>query len=802
MTGKKINIIKDSINVNLYIKGNIIFSELYMNLRTLIKIFYFNEEFKKISSLKQIQHTTYYLIDRESIKKYKEDFKYNILYNHIIDLNKQLENLSFVHFNDKICEIINRLPEDYINQLNNKSDINELKLDWVGNLEPKEIMTDSKININKGMKYIIDFEIIDASIMQDLSFSNKKMANKVIVSRFYHLNDKILIIFKDKNSFHCQLGYFKDDQFIVEYLIDIQMKLDIQKGFLNFDNLFEKLYADVLLNNIYNNNEVRNYKINDTILYFYKMPNVNNNINAQNLNNTTNIIINNSIQKQKEDKNKIEKSKKYIQILIEYYKSQKEIINNYSNGEKVFYLISDRWINEFKSIFYYDKFLTDQVKDLIVKNECNLKNKIYDQLDDNTKNYLNNLEISEISNSILNRDLYNLDLGHYDEQYKIPYFYKCGLIDKDMFACLEKINIKIIQNFKLAYNCFFVNGKIFINFGIQQIIIGHNENDLFVAETIFYSNPDNINIIKDLFKIKGYNFIKYFIFESEEIEIGNYIKILKISKKIEEDFYTKSLVNPKLTSFLLLYIYQQKIKKKTQTIIGSQDRLESEDNIYLVNPLWLYQYDYDNTINKINEINNMEIVAIEKSLNEVEILNNIVLNSNKKVIKELEQLSDQMQYQNDNFFVLPQNLQLIKNKNIKIYTDFIFINEEITKLFCNNFHIKNICSSVKLKSGNNKNMVIINNAEQRTILYGSILNEEKFFKLEYIFEFNNKNELTNQINNIFMDCNKYIDDNLAFNKSDENDIISPIFNSFNSIIGYGYKYSNNILNYNLLDYYI
>jgi hypothetical protein len=53
--GKQINIIKDSININLYIKGNIIFSELYMNLQTLIKIFYFSEEFKRLYSLKQIQ---------------------------------------------------------------------------------------------------------------------------------------------------------------------------------------------------------------------------------------------------------------------------------------------------------------------------------------------------------------------------------------------------------------------------------------------------------------------------------------------------------------------------------------------------------------------------------------------------------------------------------------------------------------------------------------------------------------------------------------------------------------------------
>ena len=92
-------------------------------------------------------------------------------------------------------------------------------------------------------------------------------------------------------------------------------------------------------------------------------------------------------------------------------------------------------------------------------------------------------------------------------------------------------------------------------------------------------------------------------------------------------------------------------------------------------------------------------------------------------------------------------------------------------------------------------MIIINNAEQNTILYGSILNEEKIFKLEFIFDYINKNEMDAQMNDIFMDFNKYMDDNLIFNIKDENDIISPIFNSNDSIIGYGLKYTNNILIY-------
>ena len=802
MKGKQINIIKDSININLYIKGNIIFSELYMNLQILIKIFYFNEEFKRICSLKQSNN--FFLIDKESIKKYKEYFEYHILYNHIINQNKQLENSTYANVNDKICEIINKLPEDYINKLNNKLETNKLNNDWVKILEAKEIMTDSKINNNKKMKYIKDFVIIDTKILLDLAFSNNNMNNKVIHSRFFPFNDKILIVFKDNNLFNYQLGYFKNDEFIVEYLIDLQIKFDPNKGFSFLDGLFKKVNIDNLLNYIYHNNEVSNFKIDDAILFFYKMPNINNNNDISYLNITTNIIINNSIQKKKEDKIKIDKAKNYIQILIEFCKSQNEIINNCSNNEKGFYLVSDRWINEFKSIFYYDKIVTKQIKDLIIKNESNLKNNIYDQLDDNIKNYFINLEISEISNRIINKDLCKLDLGNYDEQLKISYFYKCCLINKDTFDCFEKINIKIFLALKLAhFNCHFINGKIFINFDLQQIIIGHYENDLFITETIIYSNPDNIKIIKDLFKTNGYNFIKYFKFEGEEIEIENSnMTILKILKGIKSDFYTKSLVSPKLTSFLLYYIYQQKIKEKTQAKIDNYNSIESEDNIYLINPIWLYTYEYDEIINKINEINNMETVAKDSSLNDVEKLNNIVLNSDKNRIKELEHNLNQLQYKNDNFFVLPQNLQLDKNKNIKIYTDFTFVNEEIIKLFCENFHVTKNCFSVKLKSGNNKNMIIINNAEQNTILYGSILNEEKIFKLEFIFDYINKNEMNAQMNDIFMDFNKYMEDNLIFNIKDENDIISPIFNSNDSIIGYELKYTNNILNYNLLDYYI
>ena len=293
MKGKRINIIRDSININLYIKGNFIFSELYINLYTLIKIFYYNEEFKRICSLKQIKPHTLYLIDKESIKKYKEYFDYNYLSNYI-GKNKQLENLSLNNANDKICEIIKRLPEDYINILNNKLETNKLYLDWIKSLEPKEIMTESKININRKMKYINDFEIIDTQILFDLSFFNSKINNKSIQSRFYQFNDKILIIFKDNTLFNFQIGYFKNDEFIVEYLIDLQANLDKQNGFLNLENLFKKVNIDGLLNYIYHNNDVNNFQIDDAILYFYNMPKniFNNSIDLSYLNSTTNIIIN------------------------------------------------------------------------------------------------------------------------------------------------------------------------------------------------------------------------------------------------------------------------------------------------------------------------------------------------------------------------------------------------------------------------------------------------------------------------------------------------------------------------------
>ena len=155
-------------------------------------------------------------------------------------------------------------------------------------------MTESKININRKMKYINDFEIIDTQILFDLSFFNSKINNKSIQSRFYQFNDKILIIFKDNTLFNFQIGYFKNDEFIVEYLIDLQANLDKQNGFLNLENLFKKVNIDGLLNYIYHNNDVNNFQIDDAILYFYNMPKniFNNSIDLSYLNSTTNIIIN------------------------------------------------------------------------------------------------------------------------------------------------------------------------------------------------------------------------------------------------------------------------------------------------------------------------------------------------------------------------------------------------------------------------------------------------------------------------------------------------------------------------------
>jgi hypothetical protein len=141
------------------------------------------------------------------------------------------------------------------------------------------------------------------------------------------------------------------------------------------------------------------------------------------------------------------------------------------------------------------------------------------------------------------------------------------------------------------------------------------------------------------------------------------------------------------------------------------------------------------------------------------------------------------------------DIKVSKKRNIKIYKEFIIINKDLLNSVQKNFDVKYESPiDTKLIIINSKKYLSINNEEQHIILIGNFNNDNNIFNINYIFDYKSKNILMNEIDNIVQDnYNSYMSNYLMINENAEYDI-SPIFDTNTNIIGFGYKYNDNIDN--------
>ena len=114
----------------------------------------------------------------------------------------------------------------------------------------------------------------------------------------------------------------------------------------------------------------------------------------------------------------------------------------------------------------------------------------------------------------------------------------------------------------------------------------------------------------------------------------------------------------------------------------------------------------------------------------------------------------------DLFFKEKETITISKEKKIDIYNNFIIIDKFIFHLFIKNKFISNNrnIKSVKHIYGNNKNIILIEDVNQKIILFGNIMNEN-LFKLEYIFDYNQKSNIQKEITEMIIDYNCYLEKN-------------------------------------------
>ena len=159
-------------------------------------------------------------------------------------------------------------------------------------------------------------------------------------------------------------------------------------------------------------------------------------------------------------------------------------------------------------------------------------------------------------------------------------------------------------------------------------------------------------------------------------------------------------------------------------------------------------------------------------------------------ISKFEQILKNINYEeiNKKFYPEKKTAILSKEKSIDIYDNFIIVNEDLLQLFIDNFKINNNQIFHHIY-GSNKNLIIINNSEQHTIIFGSIIKNESIFKLKYIFNFSSEEYLKKELEEIIKNYNSYYN---YLNKELEHNNILPLFENDN-IIGICYKYDINLL---------
>ena len=270
-------------------------------------------------------------------------------------------------------------------------------------------------------------------------------------------------------------------------------------------------------------------------------------------------------------------------------------------------------------------------------------------------------------------------------------------------------------------------------------------------------------------------------------------KLINLNNMKYDDSNIKNF-DDKLKFLIILCIYQLKIKAKI-----NYNYLK---NAFLLSSEFLSQLNYDslfNTLNNIIDINKEFKSDIESYIiKEKEILYKLNKYLNNEIIFDIEKNIKQINIPYLENYSKHNKVALSNKKIINICKNFIIVDNDIISLLISLFNINSIkyndinISCIVL---NKKSNILINERNNDNIILSYKINNENYFQLEYIFDYNDRIYLNSGLLRINNDYEKYFKNNLNFKENFKNDYISPIFQEKgNDIVGYCYKYYyNNII---------
>ena len=283
-------------------------------LEILVRIFYYNKYLKEKENdafikLNEENKETVYLINNSWMEEYKSFFDYQSLENYLMN-KKEFSDLfiknNYYFSKEKINEIVNGLPEDYINKINKKENFDKNKtLKYEYNQNKNEI------------NYLCNNHIINSKIYQLLLELKYKLKDSLKKFDLYFVGNKKILLLSNEiggNRDTDEIGFINNDgifipEYIFKYKEDNNISLDVLNKFFLKDFINLHLDKDAEIYEI--KNEEKNfgecYKLNIKNLESPKKEETNNGILS---NKDQNSFVTSELNEKKEKKKKKQKKEK------------------------------------------------------------------------------------------------------------------------------------------------------------------------------------------------------------------------------------------------------------------------------------------------------------------------------------------------------------------------------------------------------------------------------------------------------------------------------------------------------------
>ena len=564
------------------------------------------------------------------------------------------------------------------------------------------------------------------------------------------------------------------------------------------------------LNDNINNNNQNNINNNNT-------NNINNNIyNINNINifNNVNQIPNNNLNYPNPNQNQgiqqaydIYKIQKYLALIVSFFKSDHMIKmkmsrnnNDAWNYKENLYLVNYKWIyNVFLTLFNANEVssIFNTNPNILLNNDNNvIMNIVFGMISDNLKQYLNNLDQNSLYGNLFNNNNFMVieqQSFYCNNEYK-RMFYNFYFLSEEFLNELGNFFNTDIKGQFFQIECILNNQKIFAFTDDNAIYYGNLENNFSfnIEKIIYYLYYETKNEIMNMFQTNGISCFNFILF-SGEIIIQNNPKIQVLN--INQNSIKNNFIIQKLKGFIYFDSFNKKLIQDTNNINNM-----SQEDIVIIKKDLFNKIGYGEAMKIVNKY--IQILGLNIITDQKQMLPNIIANMQTEDVEFLKKIlsqNDFIQINKNDILLEPKIMTSTDNKSISFFDDFIVVKKDVIKIFMDKEHISDKYVK-KILSGNNINIIVINNDKEKTLLIGNIINKENSFKLLHILNFKHSHDLEIALEKLKTETNKYI---FQFIMSGyEEYLVIPMFDRKDMISGYFYQCNESILYEPLNEYYL